>query len=108
MEHVRIALVSIPREEANKMAKAVVEERLAACVNIIPKIESYFWWDDKVQHDEESLLIFKTTQLKVEAFINYIRDHHPYEVPEILTLRLSEGLPDYLNWVIEETGKPVE
>lgn len=105
MEHVRIAMVTIPRDEAGILAKGLVEARLAACVNIIPKMESIFWWEDKIQHDEEALLIIKTTQLKVEAMISYVRENHPYDVPEVLTLSLAEGLPDYLNWVIDEMAK---
>ncbi len=105
MEHVRVAIVTIPRDEATSLAKGLVEERLAACVNIVPKIESVFWWDGKIQHDQETLLIIKTTQLKVEAMINYVQANHPYDVPEIITLSLAEGLPDYLNWVIDEMAK---
>ena len=105
MEHVRVAMVTIPRDEAVGMAKGLVEARLAACVNIVPKMESIFWWEDKIQHDEESLLIVKTTQLKVEAMIGYVQEHHPYDVPEVVTLSLAEGLPDYLNWVIDEMAK---
>jgi len=105
MEHVRVAIVTIPRDEAAKLAKGLVQERLAACVNIVPRIESMFWWDGKIQHDEEALLIVKTTQLKVEAMIKYVQENHPYDVPEIITLSLAEGLPDYLNWVIDEMAK---
>ena len=105
MEHVRVAMVTIPRDEAASMAKGLVEERLAACVNIVPKMESVFWWEGKIQHDEESLLIIKTTQLKVEAMIGYVKENHPYDIPEIITLSLAEGLPDYLNWVIDEMAK---
>ncbi len=107
MDHVRVAFVTIPREKAKELARNLVEARLAACVNIAPKIESVFWWEGKVQEEEEALLIIKTTQLKVENMINYVRDNHPYDVPEILTFKLSEGLPDYLNYVIDEMGKEV-
>ena len=105
MEHVRVAIVTIPRDEATSLAKGLVEERLAACVNIIPKIESVYWWEDKINYDSESLLIIKTTQNKVEPLIEFIRENHPYEIPEVVFLKLTEGLPDYLNYVIEETGK---
>lgn len=105
MENVRIVFISLPREEARGMAKNIVEERLAACVNIIPKIESFFWWEDKIENDEEALLIAKTSQQKVEKLITWVKDNHPYPIPEVITVPLSEGLPDYINWVIEETGK---
>lgn len=105
MEHVRVAYITAPTEEAEKLAKGIVEERLAACVNLVPKITSYYWWDGKVNQDDEAMLMVKTTQLKVEALIDYVKEHHPYEVPEVITFKLSEGMPDYLDWVIEETGK---
>jgi periplasmic divalent cation tolerance protein len=107
MDHVRVAFVTIPRDDARQLARNLVEARLAACVNIVPKIESVFWWNGKVQEAEEALLVVKTTQLKVEALISFVREHHPNDVPEILTFKLSEGLPDYLNYVIDEMGKEV-
>lgn len=105
MEHVRVAFVSIPKDKAKELARKLVEERMAACINIVPKIESIYWWENKVQEEEESLLIIKTTQVKVEKLIGFVKENHPYDVPEIITFILAEGLPDYLDWVIEETGK---
>lgn len=105
MAEVRVAFISAPRDEAKELARALVEERLCACVNIVPKIDSFYWWDGKIEKDEEALLIVKTTRQKAEALIRYVKENHPYEIPEVITLPLSEGLPDYLNWVIEETGK---
>ncbi|MCK4632810.1 MAG: divalent-cation tolerance protein CutA [candidate division Zixibacteria bacterium] len=105
MENVRVVYISVPRDEASKMARRIVEERLAACVNILPKIESFYWWEGKIERDEESLLIAKTTQQKIEKLITFVRDNHPYPVPEVIAFPLSEGLPDYINYVIDETGK---
>lgn len=105
MENVRVVFVSIPTDEADNIAKKLVEKRLAACVNIVPKIKSFYWWEDKVMSDDESLLIIKTAQLKVEQLTDFVRNNHPYEVPEVIAFKLSEGLPDYINWIMEETGK---
>jgi periplasmic divalent cation tolerance protein len=105
MENVRVVYISVPRDEASKMAREIVEERLAACVNIVPKIESFYWLEDKIERDEESLLIAKTSQQKIEKLIIFVRDNHPYDTPEVIAFTLSEGLPDYINYVIEETGK---
>jgi periplasmic divalent cation tolerance protein len=102
-ESIRIVFITIPRDEANKLARDLVEQRLAACVNIVPKIESYFWWDDAVQHDEEALLICKTTEEKFRALMEYTRETHPYDLPEIISFPLSDGLPEYLAWVHKET-----
>jgi periplasmic divalent cation tolerance protein len=103
METIRVVYISIPREEAKEMAKGIVENRLAACINILPKIESYFWWDETVQFDEESLLIVKTTQDRFPELMQYVRDNHPYELPEIIGLPLVAAFPDYVKWVKEET-----
>jgi periplasmic divalent cation tolerance protein len=100
---IRVVFISVPRNEANKLAQDLVEQRLAACINIIPKTESYFWWDDAVQHDDEALLICKTTEAKIQALIEYTQDVHPNELPEIIAFPLSEGLPEYLAWVSRET-----
>lgn len=105
MAQVRVAFVSAPRDEAKKLARAIVEERLAACINIVPKIESIYWWEGKVEIDEESLLVIKTTQAKVEQLIEFVRATHPYPIPEVITLTVAEGLPDYLDWVTSETAK---
>ena len=99
----RVVFITTPRDEANKLARDLVERRLAACINIMPKIESYFWWDEAVQHDEEALLICKTTEAKFRALMEHTQAAHPYEPPEIIALPLSDGLPEYLAWVKHET-----
>jgi len=105
METVRVVYISIPRDEAKNLAKGIVENRLAACVNIVPKIESYFWWEDKVQYDEEALLIVKTTEVKFADLVAYVREHHPYELPEIIGMPLVAAFPDYIKYVKTETEK---
>jgi len=104
MENIRVVFVSIPRDEANKLAKGLVENRLAACINIVPKIESYFWWDNKVEHDEEALLIIKTTQQRFDELRAWVVANHPYDLPEVISLPLSDGLSDYIAWVKKETA----
>ena len=100
---IRVVFVSIPREEAKTFARKLVEERLAACVNIVPKMESYYWWDGKVLEDSESLLLIKTTAARFDDLQQYIVDRHPYDLPEIVALPITEGLEGYLKWVAEET-----
>ncbi len=102
METVRVVFISVPLGETNKLARTLVEKRLAACVNIIPKIESYFWWDDTVQNDTEALLLVKTIKGKFDELMTYVQDNHPYDPPEILALDVSAGLPEYLAWVRDE------
>ncbi len=102
-EDIRVVFVSIPREEASPFARALVEERLAACVNIVPKMESFYRWEGKVLSDSEALLIVKTTKSRFDALRAYITERHPYDLPEIVALPVSEGLPDYLAWVTDQT-----
>lgn len=105
MENIRVVFVSLPRDEANKLAKSLVENRLAACINIVPKIESYYWWDNKVEHDEEALLIIKTTQQRFDELCAWVVENHPYDLPEVISLPLSDGLSDYIEWVKKETER---
>lgn len=87
------------RETARQLADRLVGERLAACVNIVPGLESVYEWQGKVERDAEVLLIIKTRRdryAKVEATL---RQHHPYELPEILRVSLSGGLQEYLHWI---------
>lgn len=105
MEAIRVVFISVPREEVSTLAKSLVEKRLAACVNIIPKTESYYWWDDKINHDDEALIIAKTHVSKVAPLIEYVEQAHPYDVPEVLAIKVEEGLPDYINWIVEESRK---
>lgn len=105
IEQIRVVLVSVPRDESRKLAHLLVENRLAACVNIVPKIDSYFWWDDAVQTEEESLLIIKSTAAKFAALRDFVEEHHPYDLPEIIALPLVDGFSEYINWVHAETSK---
>ena len=102
-ESIRVVFITIPRDEADRLARKLVEKRLAACVNVVPKVESYYWWDEAVQHDEETLLICKTTEAKFRALMTYTQDTHPYDLPEIISFPLADGLPEYLAWVTKET-----
>ncbi len=91
-------------EKARSAASVLVEEKLAACANLIPAIESIYRWEGKVETAGEVLLMLKTTRAKYPEVEARIRALHPYEVPEIVSLRVSEGLPAYLRWVVESCG----
>ena len=99
-----IVITNCPDEEtANRIALAVIEARLAACVNILPRVQSIYRWQGAVESAIEVPLLIKTTAAAYPALEAAIRERHPYEVPEIIALPISAGLPAYLNWVAEET-----
>ncbi len=85
-------------EAARILAREILNQRLAACVQWYP-IESMYRWEGKIEHDREILLQAKTTATGATALQQYIRQHHPYETPEIIVLPISDGHPDYLNWI---------
>ena len=86
---------------ARKLAKAALQKRMAACVNLLPKIESHYWWLKKITSDSEVLLILKTTKAKLGALEKLILANHPYDTPEFLVLNLSKGNQRYLSWLTE-------
>lgn len=90
-------------EQAKKIGKAVVERRLAACANILPGMETIYWWNGKLEEGQESVLIFKTTTDLVEQLTEAVKEIHSYEVPCIIALPVQAGNPDYLRWIEQET-----
>ena len=98
-----LVLTNCPDEEvANTIALAIVEARLAACVNILPRVQSIYRWQGRVESTTEIPLLIKSTTASYPALQETIRALHPYEIPEIIALPVAHGLPTYLNWVAEE------
>lgn len=95
-------------EEALSIARTLVEEQLVACVNVIPRIRSIYRWKGEICDDEELLLVMKTRSDLFPVLQNRIRKLHSYEVPEIISFPIVEGLPEYLNWVTESTLNSAE
>ena len=101
----RVALVTAPSPTVGAdLCRALVEERLAACGNVVPGIRSIYRWEGQVVDEAEVLLVLKTVREKVPELIARTRELHPYEVPEILVLDVEAGHMPYLEWVTRETG----
>ncbi|GAA6755650.1 cation tolerance protein CutA [Thermus sp. 2.9] len=100
-----VVLITVPTEEVAKtLARALVEERLAACVNIVPGLTSIYRWQGEVVEDRELLLVVKTTTFAFPRLKERVRALHPYTVPEIIALPIAEGHGPYLEWLRENTG----
>ena len=91
---------------AARVARALVAERLAACVNRVPGVASTFRWQGEIHDDAEVLLLIKTTRDRFDALRRRLVELHPYEVPELIALEVADGLPGYLDWLVRETGAP--
>jgi periplasmic divalent cation tolerance protein len=94
------------REEANRIAEALVERRLAACVNVLPGVRSIYRWQGSVHRDDEWLLVSKTRRDAYEALAAAIRELHSYDTPEIVALDVDRGDPKYLAWLAEQVADP--
>lgn len=102
-----LVLTNLPdRAAAEKLADALIQKRVAACVNILAPCRSVYRWKGVVQHDEEYPVLIKTTRESYAALEAAIREAHPYELPEIVAVPIERGLPAYLDWVAAETTLP--
>jgi len=99
-----VVLCTAPRDSARDIARRLVEERLAACVNIMD-IRSIYWWEGEVQDDEECLLIIKTSRDMANRLEERLLEIHPYEVPEIVFLEPIHIYEKYLGWVLDSVGR---
>jgi len=90
------------REEAQKIATRLLNQRKVACVNIVPRVDSLFWWQGKLDSARESLVIAKTKASLLPEVVSLVKDVHSYEVPEIIALPIIGGNEDYLNWIDSE------
>jgi periplasmic divalent cation tolerance protein len=86
-------------EEAKKIAKTLLEEKIVACANIIPVMESIYWWDGDLEEDVESILLVKTSSELVDKVIDKVEEIHSYQTPCALEIQIKKGSKDYLNWL---------
>ena len=101
MKHT-VVLITIPtKPQAKKLASFLLSEKLVACVNIISKVESFFWWQKKIDRATESLLVIKTQKKLFNKLVKAVKSKHPYSVPEIIAIPIVSGNKDYLDWIDE-------
>jgi len=103
MKYAVVFVTAANKKEARKIADGIVKEHLVACVNIVEKIESIYWWQGKIEKSMEMLLIMKTKISLAKKLIKKVKALHSYVVPEIIFLPIIEGNPDYLKWINKET-----
>jgi periplasmic divalent cation tolerance protein len=103
ISYVAILVTAPGHEQGVAIARTLVEEEIAACVNIIDGLTSIFTWKGKVDEEAESLLIIKTRSERVPDIIQRVRSLHPYDVPEVIVLPILDGNPAYLEWIDEVT-----
>ena len=109
METIRIVLCTFPSaDEARQIGTALVEKQLAACVNLIPAVESIYRWQGKVEQAAETLAVFKTRAAAYPEFARELAALHPYEVPEIIALEPAAVADSYQRWVLLETPPPAD
>ncbi|MGY5874890.1 MAG: divalent-cation tolerance protein CutA [Candidatus Thorarchaeota archaeon] len=96
-----IVQTTCPPDEADTLAKALVEEKVVACVNIVPGLSSVYWWQGKIEVELESLLLMKTERERKDTLWKAIRKYHSYDVPEFVIINIADGSADYLKWISE-------
>jgi len=90
--------------EARQISNVLLNQRKAACVNIVPNVSSLFWWQDKIESANENLLIVKTKASLVDEVVRLVIENHSYEMPEVIALPIIGGNQDYLEWIDKEAG----
>ncbi|MGQ9617798.1 MAG: divalent-cation tolerance protein CutA [Candidatus Aminicenantia bacterium] len=99
-----LVITTIPdAEKGEEIAKKLVEERVSACVTVIPAYASFYWWEEKIERQQEFILFIKTKSSLYEKLENMILSLHPYTLPEIIAIPIVEGSKSYLNWLKKET-----
>lgn len=93
------------RDDAERLGEALVVEHLAACCSVVPTVHSFYYWEDQLRREHESLLLVKTLDSQADAVQEFVRSHHAYEVPEILQVSIDGGSSAYLSWMEAQVTK---
>ncbi|RMH09354.1 MAG: divalent-cation tolerance protein CutA [Aquificota bacterium] len=94
-----VVLITVPVDKAQELADFIINNKLGACVNVVPEVNSIYWWKGNVERDKESLLVVKTSTTKFPELLKGVKSIHPYTVPEIIALPIIAGNEDYLKWI---------
>jgi periplasmic divalent cation tolerance protein len=109
MEQAILVFTNVPdATTATAIARKLVEQRLAACVNVLPQVQSIYRWQGMIEEAGELSLLIKTTQARYAELEAAIKALHPYDVPEVIAVPVVQGLPHYLDWIVQETKKDVK
>ena len=100
--YIVVFITTANAEEAQQISRVLLNQRKAACVNIVSKVSSLFWWQDKLDSEVESLLIVKTKASQLNELVRLVKEIHSYDVPEIIALPIVGGNRDYLEWIDRE------
>lgn len=100
-----IYITAASEEEAAKIGRVLVEERLAACANLLGRIGSIYWWEGKLQEEQEAALIVKTTEALVEPLVERVKQVHSYDCPCVVALPIDGGNQEFLDWISSETAR---
>jgi periplasmic divalent cation tolerance protein len=99
-----VCLVTTPQTDARSIASTVIDKRLAACINIVPLVQSLYWWEGNVEQDDEALLVVKTTRAAISQLDELLRKIHPYDNFELISLDVVAGSHPYLEWIGNSVG----
>ena len=100
--YIVLFITTATAEEAERISKALLNQRKVACVNIVPRVSSLFWWQDKLDSAQESLLLVKTKASLLDEIVRLVKELHSYDIPEIIALPIVGGNQDYLEWIGKE------
>jgi periplasmic divalent cation tolerance protein len=98
-----VLVTTSSEEEARRIGRRLVENKVAACVNIVPSVHSIFEWDGRISSERETLMMIKTQARRVEELSEVVKKHHSYQVPEIIALPVTQGSDKYLKWIATAT-----
>ena len=100
--YIAVFITTATAEEAHKIAQMLLEQRKIACVNIVSRVNSFFWWQNKLDSAQESLLIAKTKASQLNELVRLVKGIHSYDIPEIIAMPIVGGNQDYLEWISKE------